>query len=121
MGVKFAAIGSRERTVTNFLLTLLVVFSIIAAYCLFVGLYDRQFKSLTKKRDWLVGIVVVSSGIFSAMITSAYYIDGWNMRYLAPILLFAAATAAVVAYICLLKKIYAARKRREAHGEEDVK
>ncbi len=98
---------------TNYLLTSLSVALIIVVDCLFVGLYDRQFKKLTKKRDWLIGIIVVSSGIFSAMITSSYYIDGWSIKYLAPILLFAVATAAVIAYTCLLKKIYAAKSKHE--------
>ena len=104
---------------TNYLLTLLSVALIIAAYCLFVGLYDRQYRKMKKKRDWLIGIIVGSSGIFSAMITSSYYIDGWNMKYVAPILLFAVATVAVIAYTCLLKKIYAAKSKSEKHKEND--
>ena len=103
----------------NYLLTLLSVALIIVVYGLFVGLYDRQYKSMAKKRNLLVGIIVVSSGIFSAMITSSYYIDGLNIKYLAPILLFVVATAALVIYTCLLKKIYAKKtkirnKRRRA-------
>lgn len=94
---------------TNYLLTLLSVAFIIVAYCLFVGLYDRQYRKLTQKRDWLLGILIASLGIFSAMITSSYYFEGWSIKYLAPILLFAVATAAVIVYICFLKKIYAAK------------
>ena len=104
---------------TNYLLTLLSVFIIIAVDCLFVGLYDRQYKNMAKKRDWLIGIIVVSTGIFSGLITSAYSIDGWRIGYLAPILLFAVATLAVIAYTCLLKKIYAAKSKREAHEGND--
>ena len=104
---------------TNYLLTLLSVAFIIVAYCLLVGLYDRQYRKMKKKRDWLIGIIIVSSGIFSAMITSSYYIDGWNIKYLAPILLFAVATVAVIAYTCLLKKIYAAKSKSEEHKEND--
>ena len=61
---------------TNYLLTLLSVALIIVTYCLFVGLYDREYNKMTQKREWLIGIIVVSSGIFSAMITSSYYNDG---------------------------------------------
>ena len=104
---------------TNYLLSLLSVTLIIVAYCLFVGLYDRQYRKMSKKKDWLIGIIVASSGIFSAMITSSYYIDGWNIKYLVPILLFAVATASVIAYTCLLKKIYAAKRKNEEHKESD--
>ncbi len=98
---------------TNYLLTVLIVFFIIVTYCLFVGLYDRQYRKMTKKRNWLIGIITASSGIFSSMITSAYYIDGLNIKYLFPILLFAMATVAVIAYACLLKKIYATKNKEE--------
>lgn len=103
---------------TSYLLTVLFVSLIVAAYCLFVGLYDRQYKNLKKKRDWLIGIITFSAGIFSATITSAYYIDGWEIKYLAPILVFAVATAAVIVYTCFLKKIYAAKNKKEEHPNE---
>lgn len=96
---------------SNYFLTFLSVALIIVGYCLFMGLYDRQYKKMTKKRDWLISIILVSSGIFSAMITSSYYIDGWNKKYLAPILLFAVATVAVIVYTCFIKKIYAAKSK----------
>ena len=102
---------------TNYLLTLLAVALIIVAYGLVVGLYDRQYKNMAKKRDWLIGVIAASAGIFSAMITSSYYIDGPNIKYLAPIILFAVATAAVIVYACLLKKIYAAKSKTEEHKE----
>ncbi len=103
----------------NYLLSLLSVAFIIVIYCLFVGLYDRQYRNMTKKRDWLIGIIIVSFGIFSAVITSSYYLDGWNIKYLAPILLFAVSTLAVIVYTCLLKKIYAAKSKSEKHKEND--
>lgn len=102
----------------NYLLQLLWVFLIIVAYCLFVGLYDRQYQNMPKKRDWLIGIIVVSAGIFSATITSSLYFDGWGIKYLAPILLYAAATAAVIAYTCLLKKIYAVKSKNKEDKEK---
>lgn len=104
---------------TSFLLSLLSVSFIIVIYCLFVGLYDRQYRKMTKKRDGLIGIITGSLGIFSAMITSSYYIDGLNIKYLAPILLFSVATVAVIAYTCLLKKIYAAKSKNEEPKESD--
>ncbi len=104
---------------TSYLLTVLFVSLIVAAYCLFVGLYDRQYNNLKKKRDWLIGIITFSSGIFSATITSAYYIDSWEIKYLAPILVFAVATAAVIVYTCFLKKIYAAKNKKEEHKDND--
>lgn len=103
---------------TNYLLTLLSVALIIVVYCLFVGLYDGQYKNMIKKRDWLIGIIVGSSGIFSAMITGSYYIDGLDIKYLTPVLLFAVATAAVITYTCLLKKIYAAISKNKEHTED---
>ena len=102
----------------NYLLTLLSVAFIIVAYCLFVGLYDRQYRKMKEKRDWLIGIIVVSAGVFSATVTSSYYLDGWNIKYLAPILLFAVATAAVIAYTCLLKKIYVVKSKSDEHKED---
>ena len=97
---------------------MLSVCVIIAAYCLFAGLYDRQYKKFTKKRDWLIGVITLSAGIFSGTFTSAYYLDGWNVKYLAPILLFSVATAAVIAYTCLLKKIYAAKGKGDGQSKE---
>lgn len=104
---------------TAYLLTILTVSGIIVVSCLFVGLYDRQYRNMQRKRDWLIGVITVSAGIFSAVLTSAYYMDGWSLKYLAPILLFAAATAAVIAYTCLLKKIYTAKAAEQtARGQQ---
>ena len=106
---------------TSYLLSMLLVFSIVVTYCLFVGLYDRRYEKPAKKRDWLIGIVTIALGIFSGDIASAYYLDGWSVKYLAPVLIFAVATAAVIVYICLLKRIYAAKgaavQPKESEGE----
>lgn len=95
----------KERNL-NFLLLNLFLLMLIIIYSLYIAFYDRKYKKQKVKRNGIISIIVISSGVFLSWLTSIYYIGELEIKYLLPILIYAVVTISMIAYACLIKKIY---------------